>query len=148
MLYPKHAKHMYVKWTKGNNFENRLCRLQFLCTALLLNEINICTKVLVDITCSFRVINVPNKVQSVKKWTKDKNSKIRQCRVMFLVHCTSTYWDLSTYSFLLIRTRKDTCYPSCILLYYFMLFPTQIRFVLCDSHVILLFPCSPIPPCI
>ena len=33
----------------------------------------------------------------VQKWTKGNNSNIREDRVMVLVQCTSTQWDLFTY---------------------------------------------------
>jgi hypothetical protein len=49
----------------------------------------------VDISYSFRVM-FRTKLK-VLKLTKGNNSKIRQKRVMVLVHCTSTHWYLFTY---------------------------------------------------
>ena len=42
------------------------------------------------------VENSPDKFQEWKS-TKSNNSKSMMPRVMFLVHCTSSQWDLSTY---------------------------------------------------
>ena len=61
--------------------------LWFLCTALLLNEIYLPMK--------FKVRSL--NTSWIQEWTKGNNSKSMKLWVMFLVHCTSPQWDLSTY---------------------------------------------------
>ena len=67
----------------------------FLCIALLLNTIYQPAKFLLDTSCSFIVMSRTK--FKCKQTTKCNNSNNWQCRVMVLMDCTSTQWDLSTY---------------------------------------------------
>jgi hypothetical protein len=82
--------------------------LRFFWYAHLPNGIYLPFEFHVDTSYNFRVIF---RTKFKVKNDKGNNSKIRQDRVMDLLHCTSTQWDISTF--------KDSCWYLLLFQKYF-----------------------------